>query len=72
MQTQIPTAAEVRAELQTLNYSQSRALAKLAKVPFTTLLKIRSGVTPNPRIETVRMLLPHVKAAGRMNIRAVA
>ena len=54
MKTNIPTSAAVRARLEVLGHAQMQALARDSGVPFTTLWKIRSGETDNPRIETVR------------------
>lgn len=57
MQTKCPTAAEVREMLSPLNTAQIEALADASKVPFTTLLKIKSGITENPRIDTVQQFI---------------
>lgn len=54
MNVTIPTAAEIRARLTPLTRAQMIDLARVASVPFTTLLKIRNGETENPRIDTVR------------------
>ena len=54
MQTNIPTPADVRGRLELLGHAQMQALARDSGVPFTTLWKIRSGETDNPRLETVR------------------
>ena len=51
----IPTAAEVKERLAALGDAEMQALARASGVPFTTLSKIPSGETPNPRIETVRL-----------------
>lgn len=61
----IPTAAEVKGRLAALGYSEMQALAKSSGVPFTTLWKIRSGETPNPRIETVRLCYEALSTASR-------
>jgi predicted transcriptional regulator len=47
-------------------------LARLSKVPFTTLWKVRSGETENPRIESVRQFLPHLEAARTFGSSEVA
>jgi hypothetical protein len=39
-------------------------LADLSGVPFHTLLKIRSGETLNPGIETVRLFAGHLDAVA--------
>ena len=54
MDKQIPTAAEIRERLSPLTTAQTQALAEASDVPFTTLLKIKNGVTDNPRIDTVQ------------------
>lgn len=38
--------------------AQLHELANASLVPFTTLIKVRSGETVNPGIETVRKFLP--------------
>lgn len=63
MESPIPSAAQVRGALEPMTNAQLQSLAELSGVPFTTLWKVRSGETENPRIETVRMLWPHVSAA---------
>lgn len=64
MKHHIPSALQVRAWLLPLTNSQLQRLANLSEVPFTTLWKMRSGETANPRIETVRKLAPHVAEAS--------
>ena len=63
METKIPTAAEVRERLSPMNTAQIQALADASSVPFTTLLKIKSGITENPRIDTVEQFYAHIEAA---------
>jgi predicted transcriptional regulator len=58
MTTSIPSAKEVRALLMRFSHAEMRALAKRADVPFTTLWKVRAGKTEDPRLETVRKLMP--------------
>lgn len=60
----IPSASDVRQALEVLGHAQMKALAELSGVPFTTLWKVRSGETPNPRLETVRQFMPHIAAAS--------
>ena len=60
MNMKIPTAAEVRAILAPMGNPDLQRLAQLSGVPFHTLLKVRSGETMNPRIDTVRQFLPYV------------
>lgn len=62
--TEIPSAEHVRQALKGLTYSQTVALARMSGVPFTTLWKVRSGETPNPRLETVRQFLPRLEEAA--------
>lgn len=63
MSTEIPSALQVRAWLLPLTNRQLQKLSELSGVPFTTLWKIRSGETENPRIESVRSIAPHLSAA---------
>ena len=59
MNTEIPSAGEVCGWLAPMTNSELQQLAGLSGVPFTTLWKIRSGETENPRIETVRSIDAH-------------
>lgn len=72
MDINIPTSAEVRARLAGLGQSDMQALAEASKVPFTTLLKIKNGVTENPRIETVRQFWGHLTKPKRTPKKAEA
>lgn len=65
MQNQIPRAADVRAKLEALGHAQTQELSRVSGVPFTTLWKIRSGQTANPRIETVCQFMGHINALDR-------
>ena len=58
MTTEIPTAAEVRERLQRLSWAQLQQLCRQVGAPFTTVWKLRSGETADPRLETVRLLWP--------------
>jgi predicted transcriptional regulator len=60
MPTDIPTCAELRAKLLTLTWSQVQELSRTTGAPFTTVWKIRDGETVDPRLETVRLIWPHV------------
>ena len=60
MDSHIPSAADLRGMLMTLGHAQMRQMATRSGIPFTTLWKLRSGETDNPRLETVRSLLPHL------------
>ena len=64
MNTPIPSAADVSARLTRLSRAEVQRLADASGVPFHTLLKIRSGETSNPGIETVRLFAPHLDAFG--------
>ena len=55
-----PSPAEVQAALKPLSVPGLEKLATASGVPFHTLLKIRDGVTENPRLGTVRQFWPHV------------
>jgi predicted transcriptional regulator len=48
--------------LSLLGHAQMQQMASCSGVPFTTLWKLRSGETADPRLETVRLLLPHLMA----------
>ncbi len=58
----IPSAAEVRDMLQPYDTGAMRALAQQSGVPFTTLWKVKAGVTRNPGIETVRAFIGYLSA----------
>jgi transcriptional regulator with XRE-family HTH domain len=60
MDSHIPSAADLRAKLSLLGHAQMQQMASCSGVPFTTLWKLRSGETADPRLETVRLLLPHL------------
>lgn len=64
MNTTIPSAAEIAAQLAPLKASQIQRLAELSGVPFHTLLKIKSGETGNPRIDTVRQFAPFISESA--------
>lgn len=63
MSIAVPPVAEVKRLLEGIGHAQLHTLAELSGVPFGTLWKIRSGVTTNPGIETVRKFISHVAAA---------
>jgi len=60
MNISIPSAEEISRELLALGTAQLRVLSELSGVPFTTLLKVRSGETANPGVETVRKFRPFI------------
>jgi predicted transcriptional regulator len=59
----LPSSEDVRARLSPLTRPQLLKLALLSDVSFYTLQKIASGETADPRLDTVRLILPHVEAA---------
>ena len=63
MEQKIPTAADIRGRLVLLGHAQAKELSKISGVPFTTLWKIRSGETANPRIETVGQFFHLIESA---------
>lgn len=65
METDIPSAAAVRAKLAPLSIKQLEALAAASGVNFHTLYKIQRGETKNPGVDTVGQFLPHLEAAMR-------
>ncbi len=56
----IPTPQDVRDKLSALSHAQVLALAERTAVPFTTLWKVRTGETKNPRLETVFAIWPEL------------
>ena len=70
MLNQIPRAADIRAQLEKLGHAQTQELARLSNVPFSTLWKIRSGETTNPRIDTVCQFMGHIEAAAEVKVTA--
>lgn len=70
MVARIPPFSEVRERLQPLTYAQVQRLHRLSRVPFTTLWNIRSGITGNPGIETVRKFWDFIPEAQENTERA--
>lgn len=66
MDAQIPSADKVREALAPMSYAQLYELERLSGTPFSTLLKIRDGVTSNPRIDTVGQFWPHIVDAAKV------
>jgi len=64
----VPSAEDIRQELQPLGTAQMRRLAELSGVPFSTLWKVRSGETANPGVETVRKFRPHIASADAARV----
>lgn len=64
MDLHIPSAADLREVLLTMGHAQVQEIALQSGVPFGTVWKLRSGETDNPRLQTVRALLPHLRAAA--------
>lgn len=50
--------------LLNLGHAQVQELSAKTRTPFTTLWKIRSGETDNPRLETVRAIWPELSGAS--------
>jgi len=65
MNINIPPIAVVQADLEALGHAEVQELSRLSGVPFTTLWKIRGGITGNPGIETVRLFYDHIKSAKK-------
>jgi hypothetical protein len=65
MATKIPTAQQVKSLLEELAHSEVAALSRASQVPFTTLLKIKSGETADPRLSTVRAIWPELSRKRR-------
>ena len=63
MDLHIPSAADLRELLLTMGHAQVQEIALQSGVPFGTVWKLRSGETDNPRLQTVRSLLPHLRSA---------
>jgi predicted transcriptional regulator len=64
MNPSFPSAAEVANKLADLKAPQIQRLAELSGVPFHTLLKIKTGETSNPRLDTVRQFFQHISEAA--------
>lgn len=62
MANDLPTAAQVRERLQGLSWAQVQRLCCKTGAPFTTVWKLRSGETADPRLETVRLIWPDIAA----------
>ena len=50
----MPSAKDIKRQLDAMPSDRLRQIAEAAGVPFTTLWKIKTGETVNPGIETVR------------------
>jgi hypothetical protein len=66
MRLQLSSTEQIRAELAKLDPHQIDALARLARTPRSTILKIRYGQTKNPGLETCRAIVPYIDAARRV------
>jgi transcriptional regulator with XRE-family HTH domain len=62
MKSSIPSASDIRASLNQLRHAGLQRLAKDSGVSFSTLWRIREGMTDNPGLLTVNKLLPHIAA----------
>jgi hypothetical protein len=56
----IPSAADVRARLAHLSIDEMQAIGAAAGVPWRTIHKIKTGLTANPGIDTVRGFIDKV------------
>jgi hypothetical protein len=65
MQSAIPSTDEIRRRLQVVKLAELGELALKSGVPFGTLMKIRTGQTLNPGIETVRKFIGLIEPAQR-------
>lgn len=63
MNTQIPSALEVRAALEPLTLKQIDRLAALSGISAPALVKIKYGQTEKPGLDTVRAFFGHISAA---------
>ena len=66
MAINVPTVAMVRNRLRKLSQKQLKELSSDSGVPFGTLMKIRTGSTTNPGIETVRAFWPLIDAGEKL------
>jgi predicted transcriptional regulator len=60
MNSNLPSALSVRERLRQLRPAELVRLSDRSGVPHATLMKIRTGQTRNPGIETVLQFLPHL------------
>ena len=65
MAYKLPPIQDIASQLNGMTARQVQLLALLSGVPEHTLLKVRSGQTPNPRYCTVRAILPLMGKAAR-------
>ena len=65
MDTTIPSTHDVRERLHELGHAQVQELSAKTGTPFTTIWKIRTGETDNPRLETVRAIWPELIATTK-------
>jgi len=66
--TVVPSPAELQARLRALSHAAVQELSRASGVPFTTLWNFRTGGkvgTNDPRLSTVRSILPHLPADER-------
>lgn len=60
MKSNIPSPQQVRDKLAPMSQATLLSIAERSGVPVTTIIKIRNGQTPNPRIDTVRAIWPEL------------
>jgi len=63
MRIKIPPFSVIKNRLDQMNQADIQRLAIRSEVPFTTLLKIKGGQTPDPRFSTVARFAPHLHKA---------
>jgi hypothetical protein len=60
MATKPPSAADLRAKLAGMTASEMRGLADKSGVPFDTVRRLRYSDNPNPRLDTLERIWPHI------------
>ena len=60
MNIKITPFAVIKSRLDKMNQADIQSLADRSEVPFTTLLKIKGGQTPDPRFSTVARFAMHL------------
>lgn len=61
MSLQLPSVSTIQEQLADLSHAEIHSLSRASSVPFTTLWNIRSGVTTNPGVETVRRFFGRIE-----------
>jgi len=60
MATKPPSAADLRAKLAGMTAGEMRGLADRSGVPFQTVRRLRYSDNPNPRLDTLSAIWPHI------------